>query len=76
MNNGYLRANAVAEYLDMGVSTIWAWSDKQVNGFPQPRKLSPRVTVWKKSDIDAWVDRNENAKSTSGTRLKTPGVME
>tara|TARA_B110000503_G_scaffold65321_1_gene102696 strand:- start:266 stop:463 length:198 start_codon:yes stop_codon:yes gene_type:complete len=56
MKDGYLRVNAVAEYLDMGVSTIWAWSDKQVDGFPQPRKLSPRVTVWKKSDIDAWIN--------------------
>jgi prophage regulatory protein len=58
MKDGYLRVNAVAEYLDMGVSTIWAWSDEQKEGFPKPRKISPRVTLWKISDLDSWVNRN------------------
>lgn len=39
----------------IGVSdkTIWAWVKR--GEFPAPVKLSPTVTVWRLSDIQAWM---------------------
>lgn len=39
--------------LPMGETTIW---DKVRSGeFPKPVKLSERVTVWRLSDVQAWM---------------------
>lgn len=51
----YLRAKAVAERLNISVSTVWKWSARNI--IPAPTKLTQRVTVWKASDIDAFVER-------------------
>lgn len=41
-------------FLPLGESTIW---EKVRRGeFPEPIRLSPRLTVWKISDITAWLD--------------------
>jgi prophage regulatory protein len=53
---GYLRVNQVMEYINMGRTTIWEKSKDPNDTFPEPIKLSERVTIWRKSDIDAWVD--------------------
>lgn len=40
--------------LPMAESTIWT---KVRNGeFPQPIKISERVTAWRRSDIEAWLE--------------------
>lgn len=52
---GYLRINQLTEYLNMGRSTIWAKASDPIDSFPSGIKLSDRVTVWKKADIDSWV---------------------
>jgi len=36
-------------------STIWWLISKQE--FPKQIKISPRVSVWKDSDIDAWMQQ-------------------
>ena len=59
---GYLRVNQVMEYINMGRTTIWEKSKDPNDTFPEPIKLSERVTIWRKSDIDAWVDSIENKK--------------
>ena len=46
------RVGSVSEYLAMGKSSIWALSAK---GLLHPIKLSERVTVWKQSDLDAFI---------------------
>jgi len=46
------RVGSVAKYLAMGKSTIWYLSKR---GVLHPIKLSPRVTVWKQSDLDAFI---------------------
>jgi len=46
------RVKEVAEYLGIGVSTVWYYAKQ---GLLKPIKLSPRVTVFKKSDIDAFI---------------------
>jgi len=50
-----LRIKSVSQKLDTGKSTIWLWLAE--GKFPEPIKLSPRITVWKESDIDEWIER-------------------
>ncbi|MDA1133931.1 MAG: AlpA family phage regulatory protein [Proteobacteria bacterium] len=58
MEDGYLRVDDVASFLSMGVSTIWTKSKKNEDGFPSGRKITDRITVWKKSELEDWVNRN------------------
>lgn len=50
-----LRVKGVAEKLNIGISSVW-YLTKNQEGFPKPFKLSPRVTVWKVSEIEAYID--------------------
>ena len=51
----YLRINDVAKQLGIGVSTAWKYVRE--GKLPQAHvKLSPKVTVWLKSDIDKVVE--------------------
>jgi len=50
-----LRLPQVAEMLSVSKSTVWLYSR---NGtLPKPTKLSPRVTVWKQSDVMALIEK-------------------
>ena len=50
-----LRLPQVAEMLSVSKSTVWLYSR---NGtLPKPTKLSPRVTVWKESDVLALIEK-------------------
>ena len=53
MNESFLRLSAVMKITAIARSTIWLWVKE--GKFPQPIKLSPRVTVWKESDIQDWM---------------------
>ena len=50
--NKMLRVGGVAEYLDISKSTVWLFSKQ---GKIKAIKLSDRVTVWAKSDLDAFI---------------------
>lgn len=50
-----LRAPAITERL--GVSRSYWWAGVKAGKFPQGIKLSSRVTVWKRSDIDSLIAR-------------------
>ncbi len=54
--NQYYRVGHVAQYLGIGVSTIWyrAQHDPQ---FPKPFKLGERTTVWSKNELDSYVEK-------------------
>lgn len=45
--------------IPVSAKTIWEWVRK--GQFPKPVKLSDNVTVWRKSDIDAWLEDKANA---------------
>ena len=45
----------IAGLLPVSKSTWWA--GVKSGKFPQPIKLPGRVTVWRMSDIEAWLDR-------------------
>lgn len=50
-----VRPKDAASLLGIGVSTIWAWVKKR-EGFPKPRKLSSRCTVFDVQELVAWRD--------------------
>ncbi len=48
-----LRPKEAAKYLGVGLSTIWHYAKQ---GKLHPIKLSERVTIFKKSDLDAFIN--------------------
>lgn len=52
---GFIRAPELAKELAIGESTLWRWSQKRK--FPAPLRLSPRVTAWRVSDVNDWLDK-------------------
>ena len=55
MSQENLRAKDVAVYLGIAKSTVWLYVKQ---GKLTPIKLSPRVTIFKKSDIDRTLNGN------------------
>jgi len=51
--NEHYRDKQAAQYLGVGTSTVWLYAKQ---GKLHPIKLSPRVTIFKKSDLDALID--------------------
>ncbi len=49
----FLRITSVIEKTGLAKSTIWLWVSE--NKFPQPIKLSPRITVWEEDKINKWM---------------------
>ncbi|WP_434619860.1 helix-turn-helix transcriptional regulator [Tabrizicola sp. M-4] len=43
----------------MNRATIWGWVKR--NGFPGPIKLSPQMSRWKWSEVEAWEDAQGKA---------------
>lgn len=58
------RVKDLAEMLSMGESTIWKLCSDKDSNFPQPIKITSRLTLWKDEDIQAWLD-TKNAKEKS-----------
>ena len=50
----YERPKATAEYFRIGQSTLWRWA-KEKPGFPQPRKIGERVTLFDITAIEVWL---------------------
>jgi len=48
-----MRAKEVAEYLGIGLSTVWLYAKQ---GKLNPIRLSNRVTIFKKSELDSFID--------------------
>ena len=53
-----MRAKEVAKYIGIGLSTVWLYSKR---GLLKPIRISPRVTVFRKADIDAFIASREVA---------------
>ena len=51
------RAKAAADYLSIGLSTLYRWAHE--GRIPKPLHIGPRVSVWKKSDLDKFVQSAE-----------------
>lgn len=50
-----LRLHQVAELLSIGKSTVWYYVKKDI--LPKPIKLSEKVTVWRSSEIQAFLNK-------------------
>ena len=48
-----MRAKEASKYLGVGLSTIWLYAKQ---GKITPIKLSDRVTIFKRSDLDAFIN--------------------
>jgi excisionase family DNA binding protein len=52
MENQYFRDKEASQYLGVGKSTIWLFTkQKKIKAV----KLSDRVTVWAKAELDAFI---------------------
>jgi len=58
-----LRAKDASKYLGVGLSTIWLYAKQ---GKLNPIKLSQRVTIFKRAELDAFINNNFNERSKSG----------
>jgi len=54
MEHLFIRPKVLAEKLGVSTSTIWRWVKDSEMNFPKPIKLTPMITVFKASEIDAW----------------------
>lgn len=59
---GVFRIKQVAQFLGMGESTVWRKA-KTDPDFPQPIKLSERVTAWRVADLEAYIERQASEVS-------------
>ena len=50
-----MRAKDVAQYLGVGLSTVWLYAKQ---GKITPIKLSASVTIFKKEQLDAFINAN------------------
>lgn len=51
----YLRARGMCKHLQIAHSTLWQWA-KTRNGFPQPIKAGPRVTLFDVAAVEAFIE--------------------
>lgn len=51
---GFLRQWQVLAFVPISKSTLWR--RVQVGSFPEPVKLSTRITVWRAEDLRRWID--------------------
>lgn len=52
---GFLRQPQVLRLIPISKSTLWR--HVQARTFPQPVKLSQRVTAWRAEDVRRWIER-------------------
>ena len=52
---GLLRRPAVLEMVSFGKSTLFRYINCPVKKFPAPIRLSPRLSVWRESEVLEWI---------------------
>jgi prophage regulatory protein len=77
---GFMRLSAIlAPYGPIPVSRSTWWNGVKIGRFPQPLKLSPRVTVWRSADILALIENPEqwrcHSQSAPATRPARRGAV-
>ena len=50
-----LRPAQAAKYLKIGRTTLWRWAKEKAN-FPRPIRMSPTITVFRRSELDAYIN--------------------
>ena len=55
-----MRANDLAQYLNVSTQTIWRW--RKTGLLPAPLSLGPRLVVWEQQVIEEWLSNQAAAK--------------
>ncbi|MCU0252752.1 MAG: AlpA family phage regulatory protein [Vicinamibacterales bacterium] len=63
-DTGFLRQSQVLAFVPISKSTLWR--RVQSRAFPQPVKLSERVTVWRAEDIRHWIANQAGGQRPQG----------
>lgn len=58
MQDGLIRVTELATMLSVSRSTIWRWV-KDNSTFPNPIKVSDKVTAWRRDEIQDWLQSRE-----------------
>ena len=61
MQNAILRPKAAAEYLGVSASTLYRWANE--SDFPKPIKLGRQASGWRRTDLDAWLERRAEGQA-------------
>lgn len=59
--SGFLRLEQVLQLIPVSKAT-W-WNGCRTGQFPKPYKLAPRITAWKVSDIQRYIDEIEQSRN-------------
>lgn len=51
----FYRVKDMVRRLQIGESTVWRWARE--GKLPEPIRLGRRVTVWRKKDVEAFLDQ-------------------
>lgn len=57
----WARPKQAAQHLQVALSTLWEWARTR-HDFPKPYKPSRRATYFKRSELDAWMLRQQVGK--------------
>ena len=58
-----LRAKDAATFLGIGQSTLWRWA--QEGRLPRGKRLSGKATVWRVSDLRAFIEQQDTEQDIS-----------
>ena len=65
-----LRPPLAAKKLGIGLSTLWMMAKTDVEAFPQPFRIGPRVTVWFEDELDQYLlSCAAKARAAQGERV-------
>ena len=67
---GFLRQWQVLAFVPISKSTLWR--RVQAGAFPEPVKLSTRITVWRAEDLRRWIDAAAGAAAPPAGRGRSP----
>lgn len=63
----FYRAKDICELMQVSRSTVYRLTRDGI--LPQPLKLTARMVVWKKSDIEQWAEQIRHAASLNNKHL-------
>jgi prophage regulatory protein len=69
-----LRPSQAARELGVGLTKLWALVKNEPD-FPAPIKLGPRTTVFRREDLNAWMDRRVAAATSALKSATTPAPV-
>ncbi len=57
----WVNADEIAALFGVSRNTVWRWARTPENEFPDPVRLTPRVTRWRLADIEQFEEMRSEA---------------